>query len=68
MAAADKSEQFVRHLTENQNRLYGYVYSLLGDHSRAADVVQETNLVLWRKVGEFQSAALRTVLFRPTFP
>lgn len=50
---ADRSESFVRLLTENQNRLYGYVYSLLGDSSRAADVVQETNLVLWRKIGEF---------------
>jgi RNA polymerase sigma-70 factor (ECF subfamily) len=54
MAKPDKSEQFVQQLTENQNRLYGYVYSLLGDHSRAADVVQETNMVLWRKLDEFQ--------------
>ena len=51
---SDTSEQFVQQLTENQNRLYGYVFSLLGDHSRAADVVQETNLVLWRKIDEFQ--------------
>lgn len=50
------SEHFVRQLTENQNRLYGYVYSLLGDHTRAADVVQETNLVLWRKIDEFDVA------------
>ena len=49
----DVTEDFVRRLTEHQNRLYGYVYSLLGNHSRAADVVQETNLVLWRKVHEF---------------
>ncbi|MEM8668993.1 MAG: sigma-70 family RNA polymerase sigma factor [Planctomycetota bacterium] len=48
-----KSERFVRQLTEHQNRLYGYVYSLLGDHARASDVVQETNLVLWRKIDEF---------------
>ena len=47
-------EQFVQQLTENQNRLYGYVYSLLGDHNRAADVVQETNMVLWRKIDEFE--------------
>lgn len=51
----DHSERFVQLLTEHQNRLYGYVYSLLGDHSRAADVVQETNLVLWRKIAEFDS-------------
>ncbi|MCC9601889.1 sigma-70 family RNA polymerase sigma factor [Stieleria sp. JC731] len=46
-------EDFIRCLTESQTRLYGYVYSLLGDHSLAADVVQETNLVLWRKMDEF---------------
>lgn len=55
MDASNKSEQFVQQLTEHQNRLYGYVYSLLGDHSRASDVVQETNLVLWRKIDEFQA-------------
>lgn len=49
----DQSEIFVQQLTEHQNRLYGYVYSLLGDHSRAADVIQETNLVLWRKIQEY---------------
>jgi len=48
------TESFVGRLTESQSQLYGYVYSLLGDHSRAADVLQETNLVLWRKLDEFQ--------------
>ena len=54
MNQVDATEQFVSQLTEHQNRLYGYIYSLLADHSRAADVLQETNLVLWRKIGEFQ--------------
>lgn len=54
MADADNTEHFVQQLAEHQNRLYGYVFSLLGDHSRAADVLQETNMVLWRKVDEFQ--------------
>ncbi len=49
----ENSEQFVQQLTENQTRLYGYVYSLLGDHNRTSDVVQETNLLLWQKIGEF---------------
>ncbi|MCR9202460.1 MAG: sigma-70 family RNA polymerase sigma factor [Planctomycetaceae bacterium] len=48
------AEAFVGQLTNSQTQLYGYVYSLLGDHSRAADVLQETNLVLWRKLEEFQ--------------
>lgn len=55
MNEPDTAEQFVRRLTESQNRIYGYVFSLLGDHSRAADVVQETNVTLWRKINEFDS-------------
>lgn len=51
---ADQIETFVKQLTAHQQRVYGYVYSLLGDHSRSSDVVQETNLVLWRKIGEFE--------------
>ena len=54
MATPDQTEDFVSRLTTNQNRLFGYVYSLLGDQTRAADVVQETNLVLWRKIHEFR--------------
>lgn len=54
MPASDQSEQFVRLLTENQNRIYGYVYSMLADHSRAADVVQEVNLTLWRKISDYE--------------
>lgn len=55
MPQAD-TERFVQLLTENQNRIFGYVFSLLGDHSRTADVVQEVNLLLWRKIEEFDHA------------
>lgn len=55
MDQSETSEDFVRKLTKHQNRLYGYVYSLLADHSKAADVVQETNMVLWRKIDEFDT-------------
>lgn len=55
MTESDTTEHFVQQLAKHQNRLYGYVFSLLGDHSRAADVLQETNLVLWRKIGEFNA-------------
>ncbi len=54
MQHSESQEQFVRRLTEHQNRIYGYIFSLLGDHSRASDVLQETNLVLWRRLDEFQ--------------
>lgn len=57
MAESPDHEQFVRHITEHQNRLFAYIFSLLGDHARAADVLQETNMVLWRKLGEFRAGA-----------
>ena len=53
MTQAENTEEFVAQLTANQNRLFGYIFSLLGDQTRAADVLQETNLVLWRKMSEF---------------
>lgn len=56
MEESEHHETFVRQLTENQNRLYAYVYSLLADHNRASDVLQETNVVLWRKINDFQSS------------
>ncbi len=53
METIDKPERFVKLLTENQNRIFSYVFSLICDHTRTADVVQETNLALWRKFDEF---------------
>lgn len=46
------NEQFVRQLTECQQNLYAYILSLVQDVDRAQDVLQETNLVLWRKAAE----------------
>ncbi len=46
-------EQFVRLLTGSQNRLYAYVLTLLPDPVRARDVVQDANVVIWRKAAEF---------------
>lgn len=57
MSDTEQTEIFVQHLTECQGRLFGYAYSMLGEHSRAMDVVQETNLVLWRKKAEFREGA-----------
>ena len=57
MPTQDPTEHFIQSLTESQNRLYGYIYSLVGDHHAAADVLQECNLVLWRKFGEFREGA-----------
>ena len=57
MSPANPTEAFVRSLTDAQQRLFGYIVSLLGDRDRAADVLQECNLVLWRKAAEFREGA-----------
>lgn len=57
MSDTEQTEIFVQQLAECQGRLFGYVYSMLGEHSRAMDVVQETNLVLWRKKADFREGA-----------
>jgi RNA polymerase sigma-70 factor (ECF subfamily) len=55
MTATDESrEEFIRELTAAQSSLWAYVFSLLPDHVAAQDVLQQTNLTLWRKAGEFQ--------------
>jgi len=48
------NDEFVRLLTECQDRLYVYILSLLPDRDRAKDVLQDTNVVMWRKAEEFE--------------
>lgn len=50
----EASAEFVGHVTRNQRKLYAFIYSLLGRAADAEDVLQETNLVLWRKSSQFQ--------------
>lgn len=48
------SDAFVTQITACQSRLYAYILTLTGDRDQARDVLQETNLVIWRKGGEFE--------------
>jgi len=57
MDDAEHQQQFVLQLTECQNRIYAYIFSMLGDHARASDVLQETNLVLWQRVKDWSLGA-----------
>lgn len=50
---SDSTEDYVTLLTSHQARIYAYIMSLLGSREQTLDVLQETNLVLWRKAGEF---------------
>ncbi len=48
------SDEFVTQITACQSRLYAYILSLTGDREQARDVLQEANLVIWRKADEFR--------------
>lgn len=48
-----RSDEFVRELTNVQAGLLRYITGLLGNRDAATTVLQETNLVLWRKSDEF---------------
>jgi RNA polymerase sigma-70 factor, ECF subfamily len=47
------TRDFVELMTQYQGRLYGYVLSLAGDPDVANDVLQETNIVLWKQWQQF---------------
>ncbi|RIK83263.1 MAG: RNA polymerase subunit sigma-70 [Planctomycetota bacterium] len=48
-----KSDELVALMTQFQGRLYAYILSLIGDPNAANDVLQETNIVLWRESDQF---------------
>lgn len=48
-------ETFVRQMTGLQDRLFAYILTMLPDVQEAADVLQETNVVLWRKMNDLEA-------------
>jgi RNA polymerase sigma-70 factor (ECF subfamily) len=64
------NEALVDHLTRQQSSLFHYILSLVPDPVSAQDILQETNLVLWRKAAEYDPAlpfmpwACRIALFQ----
>lgn len=57
MKPKDAQEQFVRNLTSCQPALYAYILSLLPNRNDANDVLQDTNLVMWRRADEYVEGA-----------
>ena len=47
------SDQFVEFLTGCQGRVYTYIRTLVPDANGVKDVLQQANLVVWRKTHEF---------------
>ncbi|MEM7478368.1 MAG: sigma-70 family RNA polymerase sigma factor [Planctomycetota bacterium] len=55
MKDMEGSEKFVIELTASQIPMQAYIHSLVGDRSKCSDILQETNLSLWRKKEEYQA-------------
>jgi RNA polymerase sigma-70 factor (ECF subfamily) len=51
----EKQDLFHRLLFRNQNRIYAYVLTLIGNYTDADDVMQETISVMWQKFTDFKT-------------
>lgn len=45
--------RFVELLTEHQSRIYAFIYSQTGEPHTAKDILQETNIILWKKAKQY---------------
>lgn len=52
-SVAPPSAEFISQVTWAQRTLYGFITTLIWRPADVEDVLQETNLVLWRKAAEF---------------
>ena len=50
-------EDFLVNLIDCQSRLASFIYALVMDEEVVQDILQETNLVLWRKADEFRDGS-----------
>lgn len=55
-SANTPEESIIALITKNQGALRGYIYTLMPDPALVDDVLQETNLVIWRKASEYDPA------------
>lgn len=52
--SSERVDEFVRLLGQNQRRLFLYLCSMLPNRGDADDLLQETNMVLWREFHNFE--------------
>lgn len=52
-----REEEFLQLFTRSQRGLHAYILALVFDPNTAADLLQETNIVLWQKFGQYQSGS-----------
>jgi RNA polymerase sigma-70 factor (ECF subfamily) len=52
-----RTDWVIAQMTEHQTRLGAYINAALGEYFSAQDVLQKTNLAIWKKAKEFQPGA-----------
>jgi RNA polymerase sigma-70 factor, ECF subfamily len=57
MPDAHRTDEFVREFTRSAQRLYAYIFTMMGHDAAAADVFQETSSLAWEKFDEFRSGS-----------
>jgi RNA polymerase sigma-70 factor (ECF subfamily) len=57
MANSTRVEEFVGLFTSHEVRLRAFAMSLVANHADAEDVLQQANLVLWKKFDQFRSGS-----------
>jgi len=51
----EPTNEFITQYTGCQSRLYAFLLALMGDSDQAREVLQETNLVIWKKCDQFEA-------------
>lgn len=54
MSDADRHTELVTKISSSQTRLLAYIYSLTANRQTAEEVLQATNLVIWKKADSYQ--------------
>lgn len=55
LGVQDRGEEFLRLFAQAQRRIHAYILALVYDANTAADLLQEVNIVLWRKFDQYES-------------
>ncbi|MCM8535024.1 MAG: sigma-70 family RNA polymerase sigma factor [Lentisphaeraceae bacterium] len=54
MESSDNEKQFIDLVTQYQGKLFGYIYSQMANPEATREILQETNIVIWKKREQFE--------------
>jgi RNA polymerase sigma-70 factor (ECF subfamily) len=68
MEQPEQLEAVLELFSKYQRRLYAYIFAILANHGDAEEVLQRTNIVVWRKFNQFRLGTdFRAWVFRIAF-